>query len=71
MKKSFIISLLVFCFMIIAPQLTFSQDPPDPGGEVDGVPIDGGITLLVAVGIAYGAKKVHDARKKKSGEIEN
>lgn len=34
----------------------FSSDP--------GAPIDGGISLLVAAGIGYGAKKARDARKK-------
>ena len=29
-----------------------------------GVPIDGGLTLLVAAGIGYGIKKAHDKRKK-------
>ena len=35
----------------------------DPGGNPD-VPIDGGISLLIAAGVALGAK-VHAARKEK------
>jgi hypothetical protein len=34
----------------------------DPGGNPD-VPIDGGISLLVAAGVALGAKKAHAKRK--------
>ncbi len=30
----------------------------DIGGDVDGVPIDGGLSLLVVAGIGYGAKKI-------------
>lgn len=36
---------------------------PDPT-NTENVPIDGGISLLAAAGVAYGAKKLHDARKK-------
>lgn len=36
---------------------------PNPGGNPD-VPIDGGISLLVAAGAAYGLKKAKDLRKK-------
>ena len=28
------------------------------------VPIDGGVSLLVAAGVAYGAKKAYDKRKR-------
>ncbi len=41
--------------------------PSGPGGDV-GAPIDGGISLLVAAGIGYGAKKVRDARKAKKSD---
>ena len=34
----------------------------DPGGNPD-VPIDGGISLLIAAGVALGAKKAHAKRK--------
>ncbi len=28
------------------------------------IPIDGGVSILIAVGIAYGAKKINDTNKK-------
>jgi hypothetical protein len=40
------------------------SQPPDTGGDVD-VPIDGGLTLLIAAGAGYGAKKLN---KKKVGK---
>ena len=40
-------------------------------GAVDvGVPIDGGLTLLVAAGIGYGIKKAHDKRKKEKASAQ-
>ena len=36
-----------------------AQPPPPPA-----TPIDGGLSLLLAGGAAYGIKKIHDARKK-------
>lgn len=40
-------------------------DPPpfDPTTN-DLVPLDGGLTMLLAAGVAYGAKKARDFRKK-------
>ncbi|MFY7898857.1 MAG: PID-CTERM protein-sorting domain-containing protein [Chitinophagaceae bacterium] len=35
----------------------------DAGGDPD-VPIDGGLSLLVAAGVGYGAKKLKEKRKK-------
>ena len=34
-----------------------------PGNPGNPVPLDGGISLLIAAGAAYGAKKIYDARK--------
>jgi hypothetical protein len=31
----------------------------------DGVPIDGGLSLLLAAGLGYGAKKMYDSQKDK------
>lgn len=48
--------------------------PPSGGGGPGGgnpdcwpppcIPIDGGITFLIAIGAAYGSKKVYDKHKK-------
>lgn len=38
----------------------------DPGGDPDtGVPVDGGLSLLLAAGAGYGANKLRKHRKKK------
>lgn len=41
----------------------FAQ-PGNPGDDPD-IPIDGGISLLIAAGALYGSKKIYDARRKK------
>ena len=45
----------------------FATAQVDPGGGPD-VPIDGGLSLLVAAGAAYGVKKYRDGKKKKVEE---
>lgn len=46
--------------------------PPPPGGPpcfpppCNAIPIDGGISILAAAALAFGAKKAYDSRKNKS-----
>ena len=42
---------------------TYAHAQPFPPG--DGVPIDGGLSILLAAGVGYGAKKIYDSRKDK------
>lgn len=57
-SKSFL-----FAITLILPMALFAQVGADPDS-----PIDGGLSLLIAAGIGYGAKKVHDNKKKKQAE---
>jgi len=52
--------LLAACFLV--PCLLHAQ--PGFGDDVDDVPVDGGLSLLVAAGVGYGIKKVKGKRKK-------
>ena len=52
--------ILVACFLV--PCLLHAQ--PGFGDDVDDVPLDGGLSLLVAAGVGYGAKKLKERRKK-------
>ena len=36
----------------------------EPGDDPGPVPVDGGVSILLAAGAAYGAKKIYDMRKK-------
>jgi len=61
----FITTILLVLFNVY-PQFCFAQIG-DPGEDPDApVPIDGGVSLLIAAGVGYGFKKAHDKRKKKN-----
>ena len=53
-----IVTLLIF----FIPLISKAQSPPDPPPDV---PIDGGVSLLIAAGVAYGGKKIAENRKAK------
>jgi predicted metal-dependent HD superfamily phosphohydrolase len=53
--------LMMVCCLL--PSLIFAQG--DPGGDPDvTVPVDGGLSILAAAGVAYGVKKIKEYRKK-------
>jgi len=54
--------VLIACFLV--PSLLHAQ--PGFGDDVDDVPLDGGLSLLVAAGVGYGVKKIKGKRTKKS-----
>lgn len=65
MKRTLKLSLIATGLFIATSMCAIAQDPgPDPGGDPD-APIDGGIALLAAAGVAYGVKTL---RKKKIEE---
>ena len=57
-----IITCSLFFLLFLLPSLTHAQ--PSFGDDVDDVPIDGGLSLLVAAGVGYGVKKIKGKRKK-------
>lgn len=54
---------ILLCILFILPTLLNAQPVFDD--DVNDVPIDGGLTFLVAAGIGYGAKKMRDKRSSK------
>ena len=64
-KRELYTSLILFICMAL-PLITLAQGPPDPND----VPIDGGLSLLIAAGAAYGVKKYRDGKKKAEVEKE-
>jgi hypothetical protein len=56
---------LLFVFFLL-PAITHAQ--PGFGDDVDDVPVDGGLSLLVAAGVGYGVKKL---RKRKEANKSN
>lgn len=60
----------MLCFVLASaclPSLLWAQ-PGGGGPDPDpAVPIDGGLSLLVAAGVGYAVKKAHDKRKREKG----
>jgi hypothetical protein len=66
-KKIRVYVLLVIA--LISIMNVYAQPTGDPTGDPDAtpveeVPIDGGLSLLLVAGIAYGAKRAYDNKKK-------
>ncbi len=59
MKKTFYnaLPLIVFVCMFALPLFAQKSNP--------NVPIDGGLTALLAAGAGYGVKKIYDKKKEK------
>ncbi|MFY0598979.1 MAG: hypothetical protein JXR03_04870 [Cyclobacteriaceae bacterium] len=57
MKNIHFILTALFIFSFITPMLAQPGAPP-------ATPIDGGLSLLLAAGGAYGLKKLRDSKKK-------
>lgn len=71
MKKSTFISALcgaAFSILALATPAAAQSDPgsggPTPGGSPTAVPLDGGASLLLAGGVAYGLKRLRNRRPK-------
>jgi len=53
---------ILLCILFILP--TFLNAQPVFDDDVNDIPVDGGLSLLVAAGVGYGAKKLKEKRKK-------
>jgi hypothetical protein len=69
--KTFYIVLITFITLSLSQKSLAQNDPNgiDPPPDPVDTPVDGGLSILLAAGIAYGAKKGYDNRKKRN-EIE-
>jgi hypothetical protein len=66
MKSKYILTIIVMLVVLMLPTLLHAQGVPDPGGDPDAaVPIDGGLSILLAAGVGYVAKKGYDAKQKR------
>ena len=70
MKSFFLFRLLPVLTLIMAvSEIVMAQGDPGSGGPTPGVsptaiPLDGGVSLLLAGGVAYGIKHLRNRRKK-------
>jgi len=56
LNKIQIITLSLLVLVLVFPAISHAQ--PGFDDEVSDVPVDGGLSLLVAAGVGYGAKKL-------------
>jgi hypothetical protein len=69
-NKRILLTIAVMFIIMILPILASAQLDETPGSPEEQVPIDGGLSLLVAAGVGYGAKKMKD-RKARIINIKN
>jgi hypothetical protein len=74
--KKIISTFLILMALMLSPFLkndVFADQPPDPGtggpgtGDIPvggGSPIDGGLIVLISLGITYGFKKIYKGRNR-------
>jgi hypothetical protein len=72
-KQKIKLALLAFVLMGAATVVQAQGGPGDPGLDPDPpppteIPFDGGLSLVLAAGVAYAAKKGFDKRKKHRSE---
>ena len=64
-----VIAIIAFFTLVTVSNSYAGGPPPPPGGggppclPPPCIPIDGGISFLVAAGVAVGAKKIYNSRK--------
>ena len=68
-KELFITLIVLMVIFWLVPSIVHAQG--DPGGDPDTVPVDGGLTILAAAGVAYSVKKLKDYRKKKNNNAQH
>jgi hypothetical protein len=72
-RRGILLSAILLSLFITSVVLADPPGPPSPGGSPTGggggtpvgAPIDGGLSILLAMGAAYGGKKLYQARKEK------
>ena len=68
--QKLIAALFTIVLMAAVSEVFAQPGPPDLGPPCGGpfgppCPIDGGVSLLIAAGLAYGGKKTYDISRKK------
>ncbi len=68
-KKITGLAILILSFAPLSLVMAQPGDPPGGSGSGDqpvggNAPIGGGVLILTTLGLAYGGKKVYDARRK-------
>ncbi len=63
--------IIILIFLLVSPCIVFEASAVPPP-DVTAIPIDGGLTILIVSGLAYGAKKLYNQRNiDNSSQTEN
>ncbi len=72
LKSSLIMTIALIAFSITIVNAQTDPPPDDPSGSDPALPVDGGLSLLLAAGAAYGGRRVYrlqqSAKKDSAGE---
>lgn len=58
------VKIIAIIFFLLIETIRLNAQPSQVPGDPDLAPIDGGMSVLIAAGIAFGAKKIKKYRKK-------
>ena len=61
-KINLLLTILILSLLYSIPALSQPSLPTPPGSA----PIDGGLSLLVAAGVGYGAKKIREKKQREN-----
>ena len=64
-QKRVILSVITIVVVMLLPILASAQFDPLPSAPAE-APIDGGLSLLIAGGVGYAAKKIKDRKQAKN-----
>ena len=62
--RTLLLAMLMLCFSL--PDMAQGETPPDDPGNDPALPVDGGLSLLLAAGAAYGGRRLCRRGAKKS-----
>jgi hypothetical protein len=65
-----VVLVCIFFFLSASFSVVFAQGDTGDDPDIPTIPIDGGLSLLLVAGAAYGGKKVHEFRNRKSKKAE-
>jgi hypothetical protein len=64
MKRYIVRFALLMFLLAVLSSPSFADPEPNEDPQTNDAPLDGGLSILIAAGVGYGAKKMHGARKK-------